>query len=124
MDEMRNRRGSKVAFVAACVLVLQSFLSAWAVGAMPVLDAFGNPLCVTSVDHGSTTPNGGHSKLPDCCAFGCSMVSPLLAVATADGTGISQPLPSDHIRFGLGHSFHVDGPDHDPGSPRAPPLTA
>lgn len=126
MRQVRHRRGSAVAFVAACVLVLQSFLGAWATGAYaatPMLDAFGNPLCITSIDHDGTTPAHDHSKTPDCRTFGCSMVSPLLAAAPSDEIGLSRPLVADDTRYQLVQSFDVQGPDHDPGSPRAPPLT-
>lgn len=127
MHQVRHRRGSAVAFVAACILVLQSFLSGWATGALaatPMLDAFGNPLCVTSGDHDGKRPANDHSKVPDCCTFGCSIASSLLAAAPDDRIGPLRPLSSDDFRFGSLESFHLQSPDHDPGSPRAPPLTA
>jgi hypothetical protein len=126
LRQVRHRRGSAVAFIAALVLVLQSFLSASASGAFaatPLLDAFGNPLCITSVDRDGSPPTHDHSKLTDCCAFGCSMVSPLFAAAPGDDIGLSSPLASDDIRYELIQSFHIRAPDHDPGSPRAPPMT-
>ena len=125
MHQARQKRGSTVAFVAACVLVLQSFLSAWAAGAFaaPMLDAFGNSLCITSIDHDGTTPAHDHSSLPDCCTFGCSMESSLLAAAPGDEVGLARPLAADEIRYGLVRPFHIQAPDHDPGSPRAPPST-
>jgi hypothetical protein len=107
------------------LLVLQSFLSAWAAGAMPIqptLDAFGNPLCITSGDHGGGSAD--HSKLPDCCTFGCSAVSPMLAARAADGTSIARPLLVSHVLFAVGEAVVTASPEHDPGSPRAPPLTA
>lgn len=125
MRQLRHKRATAVAFVAACVLVLQSLLGAWANSAMaatPLLDAFGNPLCITSVDHDGKLPAGDHSKLPDCCAFGCSMVSSLLDAAPDTGLGLLRPLTSDDVRFDLVEAFHVPGPDHHPGNPRAPPL--
>lgn len=123
MRQARHRRGSAVALVAACVLALQTCLTAWAAAAMPLLDAFGNPLCITSVDHDGTSPPSDHSSLPDCCTFGCSMASPLAAAGPGDGIGLLRPLSSADVRFGRVEAFHIQGPDHDPGSPRAPPVT-
>jgi len=112
--------------VAICVLVLQSFLSVWATAAMtaPMLDAFGNPLCITSIEHNGTPPPGGHSTLPDCCTLGCNMPSHLLAADPSGDTGLRWLLSSDDIHFDLAQSFQIDGPEHNPGSPRASPLTA
>lgn len=126
LHQVRHKQGSTVAFIAALVLVLQSFLSAWATGsyaATPMLDAFGNPLCITSADHDGTTPANDHSKMPACCTFGCNMASPLLAASPDDRIGLLRPLSSDDIRFDLFEAFLIQGPDYDPGSPRAPPLT-
>jgi hypothetical protein len=124
---VEDRRGSTVAFIAALVLVLQSFLSVWAAGAFAAtstLDTFGNQLCITSGDHHGTTPQNDHSRMPDCCAFGCGTTSPLLADAPGDGIGLPRPLSADDLRFDLIEAFLTRGPDHDPGSPRAPPPTA
>lgn len=127
MQQVRHRRGSAVALVAVFVLVLQSFLSAWAVGAMPatpMLDAFGNPLCITSTDHNASGQSGDHSSLPNCCAFGCTFSSSVLTTGPDNGTGLLRPLSSVEVRFHLRRTVHIQSPDHDPGSPRAPPLTA
>lgn len=121
-----GKRGSAVAFIAALILVVQAFTSAWAAGAMPIqpmLDAFGNPLCITSTDQGDG-PASDHSKLPNCCTFGCSTVSPVLLVPDFDGTAIALPLVTSHVLFATGKDVVHSAPDHDPGSPRAPPLTA
>lgn len=115
-----------VAFIAALVLVLQSFLSAWATGAFaatPMLDAFGNPLCITSVDDDGATPASDHSKMPDCCTFGCNMAASHLASAPDDSVSLFRPLASHGVRFEFVQPFHIQSPDHDPGSPRAPPVT-
>jgi len=110
------------------VLVLHAFLGAWATGAMaamPTHDAFGNPLCITSVEGHGTAPANDQSRLPDCCTFGCNTASSLHDTARgSDVIGLLRPLSSDDIRFELVQSFPVQRPDHDPGSPRAPPVTA
>lgn len=92
--------------------------------ATPTLDAFGNPLCITSIDHDGTSPPGDHSALPNCCTLGCNMPSHLLVADPSGDTGLRWSLSSDDIRFDLAQSFHIHGPEHNPGSPRAPPLTA
>lgn len=126
MHQVAHRRGSAVALLAACLLVLQSLLSGWAAAqAAPMLDAFGNPLCLTSAGHdGGTAPPGDHSSLPQCCALGCGAASPLLAAGPTDETGLLRPLSSAAVRFEHVRTFHDHGPDHDPASPRAPPLIA
>lgn len=122
-----------VALAAALVLVLQSFATAWAAGAMPagaMLDAFGNPLCITSadqqtVDLDGSGPAGDHSKVPNCCTLGCSMGSPVLATPADDaGTWLLLRLEAAEADFMVSATVSVAFPDHDPGNPRAPPLNA
>ena len=127
MHQVRHRRGSAVAFVAACVLVLQSFLSAWAASAMPAtptLDIFGNPLCITSVDHDASGQPGDQSAVQNCCAFGCASASPLPEPPGGEAGLLRPLLAHSGLRFHAGDEVRGDSPDHDPGSPRAPPLTA
>lgn len=118
----------KVALVAASMLVLQALLGAFALGtaaASPMLDAFGNTLCITSTDaaeHGSH--KGEHTALPDCCTVACGM----FAFATADDrspNSVSNPLvPALALAM---PAFHVTlparGVDYPPANPRAPPQT-
>lgn len=116
----------KLAFVAAIVLVLQAFLTAWSTGAMPLspaLDAFGNPLCVTSAEFASGDTDHQPGDLPNCCTLGCSMVAPLLPAPAgeAERIVIVGEMPTD-AAFDQSALHRL--PDHDPGHPRAPPLTA
>ncbi|MEP9375045.1 hypothetical protein [Mesorhizobium sp. KR1-2] len=107
------------------MLVLQTVVGALALGTGPAeLDAFGNPLCIASTDHSGAGPKGSdHSKLTDCCAFGCSMFASAFA-APSEGTVefrlpvVSVPLPGEY------KTSFAPVRDHDPGNPRAPPLTA
>lgn len=129
----RHCRARTVSFAAAAVLLLQMALSAWGTGAMaasPDLDAFGNPLCITSVDGpgfggDAGLPGGGdHSKLPNCCTFGCSMVSPLLVAQDTQSILLSPPTAA--IRNGR-QSLEISLARHAgyvPGNPRAPPTAA
>ena len=114
-----------LALVAAVLFLVQSLSGGFAVAAGNVpLDAFGNPLCITSADHGTPADNSDHGKMPGCCMLGCA------ASATAAGTppgevsfiiefwteAASQPVPTPIVT--------VQADDHDPGSPRAPPAVA
>lgn len=123
---MSGRLG--IAFIATYMLVLQAMLGAFALGAVnasPMLDAFGNPLCITSTDStDSDTGRGEHNALPDCCTVACSM----FAAATSEDRSphsLSNPLPASAVR--LRASFdplvHVVALERSPGSPRSPPLT-
>lgn len=114
-----------VALVAAYLLVLQAAVGALALGAGTMqLDAFGNPLCITSVDHaGKAGGTADHARLPDCCTLGCSTVS--AAVATQPQPfALFAPLPA--ARIAVGHRLAVEPfrtRHGDPGRPRGPPLT-
>jgi hypothetical protein len=125
--KLTQRSRTLVALAAACVFVLQTLVTAWATGALPTtprLDAFGNPLCITSGDHASTNPASDHSKLLNCCAFGCSTVSLALAAPSGGSAGILRPLVRSRVLSILHGTVHSKVPDYNPGSPRAPPLTA
>lgn len=118
-----------VAMIAAYMLILQGLLGAFATGvanAATDLDAFGNPLCITSGELASVDADGSHDQtLPDCCSAACSMFS----TVTND----------DHAPHALDNPLRV-GVDataataaaaclgfalkRGPGSPRSPPLTA
>lgn len=116
----------RVALVAACMLVLQTAFGALALGTSPAeLDAFGNPLCIASVDHSEADSKGSdHSKLTDCCTLGCSMFSSAFAAPSGQGAvGLRLPLVSVPLPEQYKASF-APALDHDPGNPRAPPLTA
>lgn len=112
------------ALVAAVLFLVQSLTGSAAAGQGPLqLDAFGNPLCITSGDH-KGVPSSDHGQMPGCCMLGC------VASATIAGTppdealliiefrteSAGQPLPAPIVI--------VQADDHDPGSPRAPPALA
>jgi hypothetical protein len=116
-----------IAFAAAFILVLQTVGGALAFGVGPSptqIDAFGNPLCITSVDHDHGSTDGEHSKLPQCCTLGCNMFSQSLATASEPTAFILDlPIVSDGFDRTYTHmAFPVR--DYDPGNPRAPPLIA
>ena len=120
-------RNMGVALVAACMLVLQGLVGAFALGsaaASPAFDAFGNPLCITSGDagaHASHSPD--HAALPECCTVACGMFAPVTADDRAPHS-LANPLvpapPSLRASFdSIGDASVVR---RGPGSPRSPPL--
>jgi len=126
MKRRKHHLSAYVAFIAACVLFLQSFFAAYAsagVASQSILDAFGNPLCITS---SLTEPDGkepAHSKLPNCCTFGCSSVSPLLpAPDISQFVALTARFDEEAVSFYQTHSFSHPT-TRDPGRPRAPPQT-
>lgn len=126
MRKAQDNRRSAVAFWAAVILVVQASLSAWAGAAMagqPMQDSFGNPLCINNVVSDSDTPIGDHGKLPSCCMLGCAYASPVLLQAGGDWLSALDPRAADAFAPVAWTSPLVADLDHDPGNPRAPPLT-
>ncbi|MEO9336143.1 hypothetical protein ABFT80_01730 [Mesorhizobium sp. SB112] len=111
-----------VALVAAYVLVLQSTFGALALGTAPgamTLDVFGNPLCITSSDQqGSDIDH----VMPNCCVLGCSMFAPVSSAPPETASLRHEWTGSFAILLPLAASVIARSPEHDPGSPRAPPL--
>ena len=111
-----------IALVAAGLVVLQ--LAVGPAAAKPgavELDAFGNPVCSNGrADHGIP----GDHRPCDCCLFGSCWVAPA-SLGGRDAFFVVRP------RVGAGEPPDREHPvacvtrdDHDPGRPRAPPLTA
>lgn len=116
---------SLIALTAICALILQSYFFAWAAAAPPAhpVDAFGNPLCVTSTDDGAGAPGQPHD-VADCCALGCGAVATLaVARGAAGGEPILWPLDGQAPAPRTDPPIPMREPGHDPGSPRAPPVT-
>ncbi|KAA0972194.1 hypothetical protein FPY71_03515 [Aureimonas fodinaquatilis] len=127
---MLNSRGNVhrlwVALVVAYMLVLQSVAGAWAHGVGPDssrLDAFGNPLCITSTDQHTGSSDQPHSNLPNCCTLGCGMfVQALAATGNSGSVQAFEPFPR-LIAFPARSEASTPQPDYNPGSPRAPPFS-
>jgi len=122
------RKGSgAVAFMAAFVLAVQFLLTAWTAAAMPAtagLDAFGNPLCITGVEHDGGGSSDERTALPTCCVLGCNAVAPL-AFAPDGETGVFvPPLVLSHLLAAPRRAASVETADYRPGNPRAPPQAA
>ena len=127
MHLFRHKRGSLTALVAAFVLVLQSSLAVWASAAAPaepMLDSWGNVLCITGMDQEDGNPANDHSGMLDCCTLGCGVSAAALAAPSdASIVLLHPPLGSNAARAVPAAPVDLL-PDHDPGSPRAPPLMA
>ena len=123
MQFWSRKRGPVVALGAALLLVLQTLAGAAAFGAGPDrVDLFGNPVCVTKAD-GSGPLHDGHGKMsPGCCAAGCSMFTAMLAAP--DGQHWQQWPPSAEMLRRRDDPGISRERQHQPGNPRAPPVTA
>lgn len=113
-----------LALVAAWLFLIQSLAGGFALAAGEVpLDAFGNPLCITSGDH-KGVPSGDHGKMPGCCMLGCAASATMAGTPPDEASLViafqieaaGQPLPAPIAM--------VQADDHDSGSPRAPPTIA
>lgn len=115
-----------VALVAAWALMLQALMGAFTPGmaaSAPLLDAFGNPLCITSPAGDDTGPRH-HDTLTDCCALACGM----LVLFIPDGgalSSLSNPMrpAAQPIGFARESSMPVFGPEGWSILPRSPPPT-
>jgi hypothetical protein len=122
VKKSRRTQDITIALVASVMLFLQGVVTAWSAGIMPLgpmLDAFGNPLCITSTDR--SPPSENHSSLPDCCTMGCASASPLVALPASDGHG-AIPFFVTVFEPGVSEGPAVSGLAHHQGQPRAPPL--
>lgn len=110
--------------LAALVLVVQTFLSAWTGAAMagqPTVDAFGNPLCISDAVQDTSAPAGGHGAAPACCALGCGAVSTVLPAPADHADLVAVEFPTTVPARAPSEPAPASRPDYDPGSPRAPP---
>lgn len=125
--ELRQKPRWQAAFAVAVVLVLQTFAVAWTSGAMaagPQLDAFGNTLCITSTDHDGAVPSSDHVKALGCCTFACGAAIAAVAAPPEHGVILRRDLAASDIAFSDERVARAHAPDHNPQSPRAPPLIA
>lgn len=130
MSEIRRQGWSPtVALLAAYLLVVQSLLSAFSIGASASpaqLDFFGNVICTSK---GAVTFPGGNDPadrhdMPYCCFFGCSIISPMV-VSPPEFFGIvTSPLCQAVAFIFRGDEKAVVADEGKPSNPRAPPLNA
>ena len=87
------------------------------------VDAFGNPLCMGGEEDSGSPAD--HSKLPTCCTIGCTMGSSVTTSPDADATvALVWHTDEDDVVTSVETVLPPKAAEHDPGSPRAPPLTA
>ena len=124
MQRRFNGRKAAVALGAACFLVLQTVLGAFAAGARPQpaqVDLFGNVLCTHA---GATDLPDAPRHLPDCCVLGCNMAAPLLA-GPPPATALPAVPRSDVLVFAANAPDHLSfARQRSPAIPRAPPALA
>ncbi|HTV68586.1 MAG TPA: hypothetical protein VMF90_08620 [Rhizobiaceae bacterium] len=127
LDLAAHRKDRTVAFAAALVLLLQAFITSWSLAAPlhdPQLDAFGNPLCITSGDRGVHSPADTPGNTLDCCALSCSLSSTVLAAPTFDSAPVQHDAAGRLIAFPTREPAPPVRAEHASGSPRSPPLKA
>ncbi len=122
----QQRRRTGVAFVATLVLFLQALVGAYATGAAaaaPMLDAFGNPLCMPGMEQsGGEADRSGHKTLPDCCTVSCSMFLSAFS-DERPAHSLSNPLSASvaHALSTLDAHAPTFALERRSGRPRAPP---
>lgn len=113
-----------IALVAVQALLLHAALGAIAPSAhagVLQLDAFGNVLCAPASDE--RPQDGDRHGAPECCALGCATA---FAAPVPAGDMVAIPVERPVSLAVLSRDFADLPPtalDHDPGNPRAPPLT-
>ncbi|MEW9806362.1 hypothetical protein [Mesorhizobium marinum] len=125
MNATKQQRRLPLALVAAAVLVLNALLSPWAYAAPQgtLVDAFGNPLCITSADGHAPSPARDHSSFPDCCTLGCAGAAHALAAPPGAGDALAHPLLPRAVAASASEPIVLKPAGHNPGSPRAPPRS-
>ena len=126
MRFLSRKRGAVVALGAAVLIVLQSLLGAVATAeASAARDLFGNVLCLTDPDTSAPVPlHDGHAKMPpDCCMAGCSLLSAVLAAPEGQHLAWLQWPVSGKTLPRREDAGALPARLHEPGKPRAPPLT-
>ncbi|MCY1315199.1 hypothetical protein D9M68_174760 [compost metagenome] len=119
----RRRYGRMVVVVAACLFFLQVVSGGLSPFSGSQLDAFGNPLCLSSDDANSKGPESERGTVKGCCLGGCCTSSQLIG-ANSSLAWIPASLLSLDTRQRLSMDEPYPAQDHHPGFPRAPPSSA
>ncbi len=128
---MRNRRtsASNIVFtmIAAFALVVQMLFGSVLLGsavAAPILDDFGNPLCITHAETSGPSDHKDSSKLPQCCTQACSVLAPVLAPQFSDNFLSNRLETNSKPVTAEADPGPFERPETSPGKPRAPPFAA
>lgn len=116
-----------IALFTSCMLVFQALVTAFAMGpaqAVPVLDAFGNPLCITGTEAPAHN-RADHAVPADCCTVSCSMFASVFADDRTPHS-LFNPLSASVPRESLAAEpiLRAFVSERWLGSPRAPPPLA
>lgn len=122
LQHLRSKKNHWLALVAAFFLVLQAAHGANASSSRVGLDAFGNPLCISGVNHGTdpTAPSSDHSGMPDCCTLACGAAAHL-AFAGSLIFLFERPFAADGELIATSPEISLGQLEEFQGSPRAPP---
>lgn len=125
MTSPRKSRSLKVTIAAACMLVLQSAAAAFAIGnaagAVP-LDAFGNPLCITSSEQTSQDGKSGtHGDRLHQCWLACA-VGMVAAPTPDEALAAAWPKILSAAPVRPFSDAYAVWRDRHPARPRAPPV--
>lgn len=112
-----------LALLAGLILFVQTSLTT--AGAGEMLDAFGNPLCISRTasadkpDHPS--PASEHKPGSNCCVLGCGTAGPFAPTPYGETAALARSTDSAMLPVPVG--TEANGPEtaHDPANPRAPP---
>ena len=123
----QHGRFGLVAVAAAILIALQTLLGTFAMAAnaaTPMVDAFGNMLCINSAegDDSGSAPNKDRPLLPECCTLACGLVHAFIPADTSAAVlfnPLAEPLQQPVIRFAEPFRTALDSL---PGNPRAPPF--
>lgn len=126
MEKAKQKHGNYVAYMAAFVLILQSlfFVAASAsvdLNATNMLDAFGNPLCITSVPSDNDDDTPSHSHFPSCCTFACIGFAPLVPIPENISVIFLSLNLNTRPTIVWKATFFSQHLIREPGRPRAPP---
>lgn len=121
------RRGWCVAIAIAFLFLSQAFLTSphsSSSFATPLLDAFGNPICITSTAS-KTDPASKSNQDTErgCDTLGCAAALQLPQHRAADVSTYLTPSISTGLTFPRLFETTPALPEHSPGSPRAPPAS-
>jgi len=117
-----QRRQFAFALVAALAFMLQAIGNAWADRTVPLLDAFGNPLCIGNEVPFGEQHKGDHGNQSDCCAIACSgwAASALDPKSASDIIGHFRAI-SEPLRGEIGGRPELPVRNKQ-ANPRAPPI--
>jgi hypothetical protein len=118
-----DRRSYAFAVVAAALLFVHSIALAWNAGAMPLgpmLDQFGNPLCITS-GH-PDAPAQPYGEMPSCCAIGCMSAAAWTPGEPGDKPYYLLEIPQHVAANRSPVQKHQARPEFRQNGPRAPPT--